>query len=93
MSSKKQWLTRTQAKSKNIIIAQLSSYSAIKNTSTLLSMLASRNNSKPYKPKRYKQPISDHYRHHKNWQKAIQDKIDFFTKNNTWFLSILPNDS
>ena len=88
-----QRLTRAQAKSKNIIIAPLSSYPAIEDTSTLLFMLANRNNPEPYEPKSYKQAISDHCKHHEDWQKAMQDEIDSLTENNTWSLSTLPSGS
>ena len=93
VSSKEQRLTRAQAKSKNIIIAPLSSYPAIEDTSTLLSILASGNNPEPYEPKSYKQATSDHCRHHEDWQIAMQDEIDSLTENNTWSLSTLPSGS
>lgn len=86
-------LTRTQAKNKNIIIAPFLSYLSLEDTSTLLSILANGNNSKFYKPKTYKQATSGHCRHHENWEKAIQDKIDFFPKNNTWSLLTLSSGS
>lgn len=56
-------------------------------------MLASENNSKPYKLKNYKQTTSNHCRHHNDQQKAIQDKIDSFIKNNTQSLPTFPSSS
>ena len=50
-------------------------------------MLASGNNPEFYKLKSYNQAISDYCRYYEEWQKAMQDEIDSFTKNKT--LSIL----
>ena len=88
-----QCLTWEQAKSKNIMLPPVSSYFSIENTSTLLSMLASANNPELYKPKSYKKATSYHCSHRKDWKKAIQDKIDLLSENNTWSLSTLPSGS
>ena len=87
--SKEQRLTRAQAQSKNIIIAPLSSYATIEDMSNLLSILTSENSPEPYEPKSYKQATSHYCRHYENWQKAMQDKIESLTENNTWSLSTL----
>lgn len=56
-------------------------------------MLANRNNPEPYELKSYKQAINDHCKYHEDGQKAIQDEIDSFIENNTWFLSTFSSGS
>ena len=56
-------------------------------------MLVSANNPKLYEPKSYKKATNHHCGYQKDWQKAMQDKIDLLNENNTWLLSILPNGS
>lgn len=46
-----------QARGKNIIKIPLLSYLAIEDITTLLFMLANKNNPKPYKPKSFKKPL------------------------------------
>lgn len=52
-------------------------------------MLANRNKPELLKFKNYKEAMSHKYSYQKDWQKAMQDKIDVSIKNNTWSLSTL----